>query len=73
MTTAAWSSTGDTLKHYVYHYWQWITYYGGAWTDGTDSDTLVDGLSSGLAELLGNDFSASGELQLDDLRYLRHV
>ena len=27
-----------------------------------DSDTLVDGLSSGLAELLGNDFSASGGL-----------
>jgi NHL repeat/6-bladed beta-propeller len=59
MTASAWSSTGDVLKHYVYHYGQWVTYYGGACTDGTDADTLVDGLSSGLAELLGNDFIVS--------------
>jgi len=49
--SAGWTSTGSTLKHYVYHYGQWITYYGGTCTSS--------GLSSGLAELLGNDFIVS--------------
>ena len=51
MTTAGWTSTGKTLKHYAYHYGEWITYYGGTCTSA--------GLSSGLAELLGNDFVVS--------------
>lgn len=51
MTAAAWTSTGKVQKHYVYHYGQWITYYGGSCTSS--------GLSSGLAELLGNDFVVS--------------
>jgi len=51
MTAAAWTSTGKIQKHYVFHYGQWITYYGGTCTSS--------GLSSGLAELLGNDFIVS--------------
>jgi hypothetical protein len=51
MTAAGWTSTGKTLKHYAYHYGQWITYYGGSCTSA--------GLSSGLAELLGNDLVVS--------------
>ena len=59
MTPTGWTNTGKTLKHYVYHYGQWINYWGGSCVDGSDSDTLVDGLSSGIAELLGNDFVVS--------------
>ena len=59
MTPTGWTNTGKTLKHYVYHYGQWINYWGGSCVDGTDTDTLVDGLSSGIAELLGNDFVVS--------------
>ncbi len=58
-SNGAWATTGDTMKHYVYHYGQWISYYGAACVDSADSDTLVDGLSSGLSEQWGNDYLIS--------------
>jgi hypothetical protein len=54
MTAAAWGTHGKVLKHYVSHYGMWIKYYGGV-----GLVCPAAGLSSGLAETLGNDFIVS--------------
>lgn len=55
MNNAGWISTGKVLKHYGYHYGLWINYYGPA----SQTTCPSAGLSSGLAETLGNDFVVS--------------
>jgi subtilisin len=55
MTAAAWTSTGKVMKHYVYHYALSANYYSK--TPGLTCP--VGGLSSGLAETLGNDLIVS--------------
>ena len=55
MTPAGWTSPGKTLKHYVYHYGLSVNFYSK--TNGLTCPTT--GLSSGVGEVLGNDFVIS--------------
>jgi Bacterial Ig-like domain/Bacterial Ig domain len=55
MTAAGWSSTGKTQKHYVYHYGLSVNFYSK--TNGLTCPST--GLSSGVGEVLGNDFVIS--------------
>ena len=55
MTTAGWSSTGKTMKHYAYHYGLSVNFYSK--TNGLTCPS--GGLSSGVGEVLGNDFVIS--------------
>ena len=55
MTAAGWSSTGKTLKHYFTHYGLSVNFYSK--TSGLTCP--AGGLSSGVGELLGNDFVVS--------------
>ena len=53
--TAGWSPTGMTLKHYVYHYGLSVNFYSKT----KDLTCPSRGLSSGVGEVLGNDFVIS--------------
>ena len=58
MDTAGWSSTGKTLKHYVYHYGLSVNFYSKT-KDLTCPTSPTTGFSSGVGEVLGNDFVIS--------------
>ncbi|HEY1248527.1 MAG TPA: hypothetical protein VGE97_06045, partial [Nitrososphaera sp.] len=56
----AWSTTGKTLKHYGYHFGLSVNFYSK--TSGLTcptNPTSTTGFSSGVAEVLGNDFVIS--------------
>ena len=53
--TANWANAGKTLKHYAYHYGLSVNFYSK--TNGLTCPST--GLSSGVGEVLGNDFVVS--------------
>ena len=53
--TANWANAGKTLKHYAYHYGLSVNFYSK--TNGLTCPST--GLSSGVGEVLGNDFVIS--------------